>query len=376
MKSVVPEESKLVNQEDKHWEPQRVGEQHEIRNENHPGTADSQDSYLFVKVWHSLYISMMICGLVWKRMRTNVQTARYSCEINTIHSCIVLTLVWFNALKYFPAYDGSDSYGPRLFKKMGAHIFALQMSCGITSSVYFRYKQMPEFLRMWYNYKLKYEGVPTTLMTKTVVIRVVLINLLLGSTSVIWFLCIIIRSPERNENQETIMFAFMKKETSIWLVALSSFLNIYLRLAWLQSVIFCIYITKNLRDEFQHFTVELINVVDAYKLKPCGKIEDIETTSVSSTSNNAPNKQLESYRKRYVDLCRLVSSFDGVISLYLLFTYLFSIPIIVILIYALWSFDNNNVISFILSVGSLLMFIAIMITVTASSASLNTSVST
>ena len=375
MKSAVPEVNKLVNQEDKHCESQTGQEQDQTRNENDPRTVDSQESYLFAKVWHSLYISMMIFGLVWKTMRANLQTARCRCEIKTIHSCIVLILVWFNALKYFLEYDGSDSYGPRLFKKIWAHIFTLQMACGITSSVYLRCKKMPEFFSMWYNYKLKYEGVPTALMTRIVVIRVLVINLLLGSISIIWFSCIIIRSPEIYQNQEITMFAFVKKETPIWLVALGYCLNIYQRLAWLQSVIFCICMTKNLREEFHHFTVELINVVDAYKLKPCGEIENLETTHHSSTPNNASNNQLETYRQRYVDLCRLVSSFDDVISLYLLFTYLFSIPIIVILIYALWSFDTKNIFSFILSVGSLLVFLAIMVTVTASSASLNTSVS-
>ena len=200
MKSVVPEQNKLFNQEDKHCEPQTGQEQDQARNGDGPGTVDSQDSYLFVKVWHSLYISMMICGLVWKTMRPHVQTARCRCEINTIHSCVVLILVWFNALKYFPEYDGSETYGPRLFKKICAHIFALQMACGITSSVYLRYKKMPGFFSMWYNYKLKYKGVPTALMTKSVVIRVVLINLLVGSSSIIWFSCIIIRSPEIYQN--------------------------------------------------------------------------------------------------------------------------------------------------------------------------------
>ena len=64
MKSAVPEVNKLVNQEDKHCESQTGQEQDQTRNENDPRTVDSQENYLFAKVWHSLYISMMIFGLV------------------------------------------------------------------------------------------------------------------------------------------------------------------------------------------------------------------------------------------------------------------------------------------------------------------------
>ena len=138
----------------------------------------------------------------------------------------------------------------------------------------------------------------------------------------------------------------------------------------------CVCISKNLGNEFQYFTNDLANVVDSYKLKRCEKIEDTDSSNNESTHRNTQSNQLERYRQRYVNLCRLVSAFDDVVSLYLLFTYLFSIPIIVILIYALWSFDKSDILSFILSMGSLLMFTAITVVVTAASASLNTSVST
>ena len=103
MTSFAPEENELLNQghSSQHCDRRRTGDEDQEIDEADGETDHSDSNVLFSKVWRSLYISMTVCGLVWKTFNLGVLSTRWHSQISTIHCSIVLILVWFNALKYF-----------------------------------------------------------------------------------------------------------------------------------------------------------------------------------------------------------------------------------------------------------------------------------
>lgn len=315
--------------------------------------------------WRPLYLSLLALGLIWRRRRRHPLTEWRRWDPCTAHCCVTLTLAWLNVLKYFPAYSREDTYGTWLFKKMCFHLYALQMACGISCCVYFWHRRMAVFVREWRRYKLKYKGVSINTMRRHVLMRVVVINtitLCLWASSTVY---ILLGNSENYNRFELALFVYFRDHKPTWLQMLNSTVNIYLRLAWLQSVIFCVCITKNLKDEFQFFTLELQEAVENHN----------NPTQPACFNNATKSSQIEAFRLQFQDLCRLVGSYDNVVSLYLLFLYLFSVPIIVFLIYALWEVQSNTLGSFVVLALSLFSFVAMLILVTGTSASLSTTVS-
>ncbi len=321
-------------------------------------------------VWRPLHIGMTACGLVWRNTPVSELYLHRKFDCCTIHSIVVVILAWFNVLKHFPTYNKDDTYGTSLFRKISIHIFAMQMACGISTSIYFRLKHLPQFSSEWKAYKTKYGGVPVETMRKHVLARVVAINLTVGLVNLATSLYLTIVKPAVYYQQQKSLFMFLNEETQTWPYIANEIVNFYLKMAWVQSIIFTVCITKNLKDEFCFFTQELQIFVTNFKARNLSHLG-----GSSQNATHSKKDQIEAHRQQYSSLCQLVTSYDNVISVYLLFLYLFSIPIIVLIIYNLWNLPNESVGSFLMTVGTLLMFAAMLISVTGLSASLNTTVS-
>ena len=102
---------------------------------------------------------------------------------------------------------------------------------------------------------------------------------------------------------------------------------------------------------------------------------------IPETHVSSPDSvRTEKYRLRYQELCNLVSRYDDVISSFLLFLYLCSLPIIIFLLYAVSGFDDSrseeSPVEFLFSAITLIFFVFIIVSVTASSCSLSAAVST
>ncbi len=78
-------------------------------------------------------------------------------------------------------------------------------------------------------------------------------------------------------------------------------------------------------------------------------------------------------------LCKLVTRLDQIMSSYLLFLYLFSVPIVVFLLYGLWDYTdeeyNNDMTTIGINVTTLVFFVALLGCVTRAGASLAIAVS-
>lgn len=330
-----------------------------------------------VKVVDPLYTSMKIFGLHWQSKKNLIRGKFFALDWKTAHCLLLLLSAWFNALRYFAFYDENDKYGSLLFRKICIHLYSLQFACGITSNVYFKCKYISHFVLLWENYKLKHGGVLLSKLRRNVVIRLVCINVSLTvvyAVSYVYFTC---TKPDIFAEFHFPILNRIEIELPIWAVILGLIWLLYITMAWLQALIFCLCINKNLLEEFKELSAEFSEDIH--------QLNRVSTRLRKQQLNNVPNHSvprndnaIEHYRQRYLELCKLVSLYDDVISSYLLCIYAFSVPSIILLVYALFGFDDGIVYSslhFYMSFSSLIFYVIVVISVTASASSINTAVS-
>ena len=167
-----------------------------------------------------------------------IKEKRCVVDLYTVHCCITVTLSWLNVLKYFSAYQSTDEYGIQLFEKLGPHLLALHIACGITCHVYHKYLHGPVVFKLWEDYKLKHGGVSLTSMKKHILIRVIITDTFFIIVQIIFISFVAILKPKRiiyvlfplHEH-----FTFMNERPAIIAFCI---LHGYLVLAWLQTSLF------------------------------------------------------------------------------------------------------------------------------------------
>ena len=234
---------------------------------------------------------------------------------------------------------------------------------------------MQPFVLLWENCKLRHGGLPLALMRKFVLNRVVFINL---SVVIVSIVCTAIATSKIPELFVDYYFAVAKRmniSVPLWFAILHIIWIVYLELSWLQALILCFCTNKLLKEEFKKLSSE-------FGEQLCNETEFTPRFTMNPMSpNTSPvGVRTEKYRLRYLELCNLASRYDDVVSSFLLFLYLCSLPIIIFLMYAVSGFDDSrseeSPAEFLVSVISLMFFVLIVVSVTASSSSLSAAVST
>ncbi len=199
--------------------------------------------------------------------------------------------------------------------------------------------------------------------------RVVSINIILIFLHILQGTVVTYWKPKRFRQSLAPFYSYVPLISEDTYVILHTVLIAYLTIAWAQSVISCICWSYLLKEEFKEITEEfqgsLIVGPDAQKE---AEVEQFR-------------KNIEHYRIRHLDLCKSVCKYDSGVSVYLLFLFLLSIPIIIILMYALWGLDreiadvDDSLLSFWLSIIYLFFFVLVLVSVTVSGAALAEAVS-
>ena len=356
-------------------------------------TSDIYEDLALTKVMSPIYISMACFGLIWKSHRKLV-VAKYV-DLCTVHCCFLIGLVWLNALHYFLAYSGGDSYGQALFKKVTGHLFALQVASGISTFIYFNHKHIPFFLKEWENYKLTHGGLSLSTMTKKVFNRVVVVNILLLCFYSLLSVFLILSKRRVHVEMTVPIHKYIMDPEPTWLRILYAVLNLYIVMAWLQSIIFTACMCYLLNREFKQLSAQFLKAVHVdqkarqafdrwrnVRLKQSlDKISEGNACppSPSMGQNRTITFETEQYRKRHLALCKLVSRLDQIMSSYLLFLYLFSVPIVVFLLYGLWDYSDedysNDLTTLMINITRLVFFVVLLGCVTRAGASLAAAVS-
>ena len=331
-----------------------------------------------VKVFHPIYISMAIFGLNWRGNKKMFSGKLCTFDWMTVHCCLVLLAAWFSVLQQFFAYEQSDTYGIKLFRKIFLHLINLQNACGITTNVYYKHKHIQPFVMLWENYKIKYGGVPFAKLRRNILMRLIPINVITMVSSIAFTTIILLINPLILQIYHLHFLVTRGIYVPVWLIVLFSMGYTYINLAWVQSFLFCLCLNKNLSEEFRQLSVQFSEDMHGLRRVPSRLRSTLSQNKVVTTVCEN-KKQIEHYRQRHLELCKLVTAYDDVISSYLLSIYLFSIPVIILLAYALFAFTSDkseeSVILFLIPFTTLIVIICFVVSITASSSSINSAVS-
>ena len=332
-----------------------------------------------IKVIHPIYISMRIFGLHWqiKKKMFNGKWCTFDCA--TVHCCLVLFSAWFFAIRHFAAYEQSDTYGSKLFRKLFLHLANIQIASGITANVYYKQKRIQPFILLWENYKIKYGGVPFGQLKRNIIMRLIPKNVLVILCCILSTTTILLLDPQL---VATYHFQFLSKrdidDVPVWLTVLFCVWDAYITMAWFQSFLVCLCLNKNLSQEFRQLSTGFSEDMHALRRVP-SRLRKFGSHNNQARVAHENKNQTEYYRQRHLELCKLVKAYDDVISSYLLFIYLFSIPLIILLIYALFGFDSDRPHDskslFMLPITTLIFYIYVVVSITTSSSSINAAVS-
>ena len=331
-----------------------------------------------MKVINPIYISMRIFGLHWQSKKKMFSGKWCTFDCATIHCCLLLFSAWFMAMRHFAAYEKSDTYGSKLFWKLFLHLANLHIACGITANVYYKHKRIQPFVMLWENYKIKYGGVPFVQLRKTIIMRLIPINVIAILSFIILITIIFFYDSQLLVKYH---FQFLSKrdiDIPVWITVMFLVWDTYITVAWFQSFLFCLCLNKNLSEEFRQLSTQFSEDMHALRRVPSRLRKPSSQNNQASVAQENKN-QTEYYRQRHLELCKLVKAYDNVISSYLLFIYLFSIPLIILLFYALFGFNNESLseskLLFMSPITSLIFYICVVVSITASSSSINEAVS-
>ena len=327
-----------------------------------------------VDVLHPHYISLKIFGMLWQGRQKMFEGKSCSFDLRTLHCCLLLSSAWFLALESFASYDGTEAFGWNLFKKLTRHLFQLKTACGITAMVYYLQKHAPNFIKLWENYKIKHGGVSLPILKRNCTIIVIGLNVL--TAVYVGGAKFYVLSIVKGMRLLPISNYFVDSEPT-WIVILYFVVDFYVFMAWAQSLINVFGMTRNLTEEHRELSSNL-----KAKLNDVKHNWRFQKSAVSGADDVLQNRnihkyEIEQYRLRHWELCKLVSQYDNCISSYLLFFYLFSIPILVMTAFALWGLDRSpeTMGKLVFSTSSLIFFVVTLVSITATATALNTAVS-
>ncbi len=349
--------------------------------ENDDDLCEGKDMEI-LKVLKPLYISMACFVLHWTGKDTWFSKKRCYFDGFTVHCCFMLCLGWFWFAASFIGYQNNAGFGAWLIRHVLNQIFCIQIACGITGNVYQRHKHIIHFYALWNRYKIKYGGASYDYMRKRVLVWVILIDVVLLCFTVFDTVIIFIAGYEVEVHpvSTTLEKLFPNVRSSYFIIAVLLALN-YSTIAWLQIIIFITQVNYLLKLEFKELTKQFANEVQLIEEK-----QAIESSENRSLKNNVTAENLcdvteldmlEIYRKRHLQLCRLVNHFDDASSIFIILLYFLNIPLTVFSVYGMMGFgrSSENAIMTWIYVEVVAYFIIMVLVITISSARLAAAVS-
>ena len=131
------------------WEKTREKEDGEIRHILTGEAYSDHHEIILFKVMNPMYICLQIFGLLWTNKSNMFRQKRCTFDLSTFHCCLVMFFAWSNVVRYAARYDRNEKYLSDLLTKVCCHVFDIQFACGITASVYFMHKHIPNFIKLW-----------------------------------------------------------------------------------------------------------------------------------------------------------------------------------------------------------------------------------
>ena len=212
-------------------------------------------------------------GLMWKELDN------YRLGLFTVHSVLVLLLVWINAFRFFAVYADNTAYGPGLLVKILIHLWMIQTAVGLPYCIFTYQESLRKIIKDWESYKLQYTGVSLKSMKWYCFKICVFGNGVFGVFSVICIIASMIKPP----NMMYILlipFTYDRNAPAYaWFVYY--LFHFYIVAIWLQPLLILITTTVLLKREFNEAAKKLeSSITSARKEGTVRLVFCFETTSV------------------------------------------------------------------------------------------------
>ncbi len=334
------------------------------------------------KVFQPVYYCLVCFGLIWKS-----SNSKKLVDFHTLHCCFVLFVIWYNVAHFFVTYTAKDTWdGPSLIMKLTGHVSAVQLASSLTAFVYFHYKHVPLFLRQWENYKIKHGGLALTEMRRSLCRRVVVANIFFALCYSLLVLVHIIHGPSRPKYLKSLipLLQYTPESSHRTVIVLRTIIYFYVVTGLMQTVIIVTGLCSLLSEEFKKLSQEFEHTVNSRSRMHHQVLPKLKRSSSQNEVDKPKKTVLKSYeveqnRLRHLDLAFLVARLDEIMHAYLLFLYLFAVPLIVMLLFGAGGYMNQLVFqdfsTYFNGVFGLLLFSAIIVWIGYAGTSLANSVS-
>ena len=237
-----------------------------------------------------------------------------------IYSIITITVNWFNVGRYFWAYPGGDVFGPSLFLKIVNHVMYFQIALGSTVFCISSCK-IPSLVKLWQTIRCDHDtdGVLSHKLQITIRVTMCVLTLFLFTP--------ILMCVQNDTNLfmiKLLALPFQFNMTSFPVqigIQIGSAIALLLYMGqWTGAIAFLVVACLRIADDFKKIEVNMK--------------KDLESCSIRQLLNQF---DLELYRQRHLQLCKLVEILDNIISVYVLGAFITNIPVVCFSIYILMS---------------------------------------
>ena len=222
------------------------------QSQSQPPDGEDEEEELFPtlkSVFGPIFHCLKCFGLMWKEMDN------YKLGLFTVHSVLVLLLVWINACRFFAVYADNSAYGPGLLVKILIHLWMFQTAVGLPFCIFTYQESLHKIIKDWESYKLQYTGVSLKCMKWYCFKICVFGNGIFGAFSVICIIASMIKPPN-------VMYILLipftyDKNAPAYAWFLYYLFDFYIVAIWLQPLLILITTTVLLKREFNEAAKKL-----------------------------------------------------------------------------------------------------------------------
>ena len=208
-------------------------------------------------VFRPLFRCLKCYGLMWKELDS------YRFGLYTIHSVLILLLVWLNAGRFFAMYVENTSYGPGLLVKILIHLWMFQIAIGLPYCIFTYQSNLHQIIKHWESYKLQFTGISLKSMRWYCFKVCTFGNVIYG---IFCLICIIASMVKPPNLMYILLIPFTTSENApAWAWLLYYILHFYITAIWLQPLLILISTTVLLKREFTENSARLESSIHVAK---------------------------------------------------------------------------------------------------------------
>ena len=267
--------------------------------------------------------SLRVFGLMYKNKRSSVRNVKIVLNCGKLYHWTLVVILWANVLRYFGAYSLGESFGLELTHKLVIHA-VLFWGASAATAVTKVSTQRPVVFKKWEQYLMTYNITHSDQYYKNQKNRVTM-ALMVCWTSFFGHGAGVVYAnfaPHLSYYVRIAVLPFVdpcNKTQDIYptIVIIVFSLYVIITMIFMLQLGYLLLMTLGIADEFSHFNRRFLEHI----------------TIDSGKSSSSFQGDIETWRLRHLDLCRIVDEIDAAFGLHVLLMFASNIPVCSFLVY-------------------------------------------